>query len=199
MLFPKTAGQCKYALALQGPKPIVIATGPAGTGKTVLACAHALEHRKKIVLCRPLVSVDGEEIGALPGDIDSKLAPWSRPAMSFLEKNLTRQQLDYRVSVEALGHLRGRTFEDTVLICDEMQNASRAQFKMILTRLGHNTKLILTGDLDQSDLPSEENGLAHFLDATSHLRMEYVDFVELDKADIVRHPAIEEVLKVYNA
>lgn len=199
MLFPKTPGQCKYVLALQSPKPVVIATGPAGTGKTVLACAHALAERKKIVLCRPLVSVDGEEIGALPGDIDSKLAPWTRPAMSFLEKNLTRQQLDYRVSVEALGHLRGRTFEDTVLICDEMQNASRAQFKMILTRLGYGTKLILTGDLDQSDLPHDDNGLVHFLNATSHLRMEHVAFVELGKGDIVRHPAIEEILKVYNA
>lgn len=197
MLFPKTPGQCKYALALQGPKPIVIATGPAGTGKTVLACAHALRDRKKIVLCRPLVSVDGEQIGALPGDIDSKLAPWTRPAMSFLEKNLTRQQLDYRVSVEALGHLRGRTFEDTVLICDEMQNASRSQFKMLLTRLGYNTKLILTGDLDQSDLPDEDNGLAHFLHATSHMHLNHVEFVELDRGDIVRHPAIDEVLKVY--
>lgn len=195
--FPQTHGQVKYALAMRGPKPIVIAHGPAGSGKTMAACSYAQEQRKKIILCRPLVSVEGEELGFLPGDIDHKMTPWTKPALSFLETQMTRSQLEYRVQIEPLGFMRGRTYENSVVIADEMQNASVSQFKMLLTRLGYNTKLILTGDVDQSDLCDSDNGLKKFVDENSHLDLRWVQIVALDSGDICRHPAVEEILSLY--
>jgi len=195
--FPQTHGQVKYALAMRGPKPIVIVHGPAGTGKTLAACSYAVQQSKKIVLCRPLVSVDGEELGSLPGDIGSKMAPWTRPAMAFLETQMTRAQLEQRVQIEPLGFMRGRTYENSVVIADEMQNASVSQFKMLLTRLGYDTKLILSGDVAQSDLCDSDNGLKRFVDENSHLDCRWIQIVALDSSDICRHPAVEEILSLY--
>jgi len=201
MNFPKTAGQCNYMLALRSNKPIVIGTGPAGSGKTMLACQIALEHvqkyqRPKIVLTRPIVAAD-EDMGYLPGDMDQKMEPWTKPMFDIFEKYFSYNQIDRFVNIEPLGYMRGRTFNNTLIIADEMQNATPNQMKMLLTRIGYNTKLIITGDLEQSDL-GKDNGLAFLTYKLHGMEYDYIKHVEMDESDIVRHPAVNEVLKVLN-
>ena len=201
MNFPKTPGQCKYMLALRSPKPIIIGTGPAGTGKTMLACQIGIEHineslRGRVILTRPIVSVD-EDMGYLPGDVDQKMNPWARPMFDIFEKHLSNNQMDRCITIEPLGYMRGRTFDNTVIIADEMQNSTPNQMKMLLTRIGTNTKMIVTGDLQQSDL-GKDNGLAFLTYKLHGLDLEYIKHIEMDESDIVRHPAVSEVLKVLN-
>lgn len=201
MDFPKTPGQCKYMLALRSHKPIVVATGPAGSGKTMLACQVGMEHiysafRGKVVLTRPIVAAD-EDMGYLPGDMDKKMEPWTKPMFDIFEKYLSHNQMDRCITIEPLGYMRGRTFNNTVIIADEMQNSTPNQMKMLLTRLGENTKLIVTGDLEQSDL-GEENGLTELIYKMSGMDLQYIEHVEMSDEDIVRHPAVNEVLKVLN-
>lgn len=202
MEFPKTAGQCKYMLALRSPKPIIIGTGPAGTGKTMLACQIAMEHiytspRGRVVLTRPIVAAD-EDMGYLPGDMDKKMEPWTKPMFDIFEKYLSHNQMDRCITIEPLGYMRGRTFSNTVIIADEMQNSTPNQMKMLLTRIGDDTKLIVTGDLQQSDL-GEENGLAYLTDKLYGMKLEYIEHISMTDRDVVRHPAVYEVLKVMNA
>ena len=202
MNFPKTPGQCKYMLALRSPKPIVVGTGPAGSGKTMLACHVALEHvsrfqRPKIVLTRPIVTAD-EDMGYLPGDMDQKMEPWTRPMYDIFEQSMTHTQMDRSITVEPLGYMRGRTFTDTLIIADEMQNSTPNQMKMLLTRIGEGTKLIVTGDLEQSDL-GKDNGLENLIYKMQCQELEYITHVEMGDADIVRHPAVKEILKVLNS
>jgi phosphate starvation-inducible PhoH-like protein len=202
MNFPQTAGQCKYMLALRSPKPIVVGTGPAGTGKTMLACQIGIEHiqtsyRGKVILTRPIVAAD-EDMGYLPGDMDKKMEPWTKPMFDIFEKYLSINQMERCIDIEPLGYMRGRTFDNTVIIADEMQNSTPNQMKMLLTRIGYNTKLIITGDLEQSDL-GEENGLAFLTYKLHGLNYNYIKHVEMGERDIVRHPAVNEVLKVLNA
>jgi phosphate starvation-inducible protein PhoH and related proteins len=199
MNFPKTPGQCKYALALRSPKPIVIGTGPAGSGKTMLACQIALEHvakyqRPKIVLTRPIVAAD-EDMGYLPGDMDQKMEPWTKPMFDIFEQSLSHSQMDRFIQIEPLGYMRGRTFNNTLIIADEMQNSTPNQMKMLLTRVGEGTKLIVTGDLEQSDLGSE-NGLEDLIYRMQCQDLEYITHVEMEDEDIVRHPAVKEVLSI---
>ena len=201
MNFPKTPGQCKYALALRSNKPIVIGTGPAGTGKTMLACQVALEHvtkfqRPKIVLTRPIVAAD-EDMGYLPGDMDQKMEPWTKPMFDIFEQYFSYNQIDRFVKIEPLGYMRGRTFNNTLIFADEMQNATPNQMKMLLTRVGEGTKLIVTGDLEQSDLGSE-NGLEDLIYRMQCRNLEYITHVEMEDEDIVRHPAVKEVLGILN-
>ena len=200
MNFPKTAGQCKYMLALRSPKPIILGTGPAGCGKTMLACQIAMENiggisRGRVVLTRPIVAAD-EDMGYLPGDMDKKMEPWTRPMFDIFEKYLSHNQLERCISIEPLGYMRGRTFENTIIIADEMQNSTQNQMKMLLTRLGENTKLIVTGDLEQSDL-GDTNGLADLIYKMQCIELEYIYHVQLEHDDIVRHPAVKEVMKLY--
>ena len=199
MNFPKTPGQCKYMLALRSPKPIVIGTGPAGSGKTLLACQVALEHvskfqRPNIVLTRPIVTVD-EDMGYLPGDMDQKMEPWTKPMYEIFGQFFNRNQMDRFITVEPLGYMRGRTFNNTLIIADEMQNATPNQLKMLLTRVGEGTKLIITGDLGQSDL-GPENGLRDLVYKMQCQDLEYIRHVEMGDEDIVRHPAVKEVLSI---
>ena len=201
MNFPKTPGQCKYMLALRSPKPIVIGTGPAGSGKTLLACQVALEHvskiqRPNIVLTRPIVTVD-EDMGYLPGDMDQKMEPWTKPMYEIFGQFFNRNQMDRFITVEPLGYMRGRTFNNTLIIADEMQNATPNQVKMLLTRVGEGTKLIITGDLEQSDL-GPENGLGDLVYKMQCQDLEYIRHVEMGDEDIVRHPAVKEVLRILN-
>src|SRR5210317_823464 len=201
MNFPQTAGQCQYMLALRSPKPIVIGTGPAGTGKTMLACQVGIDHiqesfRGKVILTRPIVAAD-EDMGYLPGDMDKKMEPWTKPMFDIFEKYLTHNQMDRSITIEPLGYMRGRTFNNTIIIADEMQNSTPNQMKMLLTRIGENTKLIVTGDLEQSDL-GEDNGLAELIYKMYGMDLQYIEHVEMNDDDIVRHPAVNEILKVLN-
>ena len=201
MNFPKTPGQCKYMLALRSSKPITIGTGPAGSGKTMLACQVAIEYihkypRGKVILTRPIVAAD-EDMGYLPGDIDQKMEPWARPMYDIFERYMTHNQMDRSVIIEPLGYMRGRTFTNTLIIADEMQNATPNQMKMLLTRIGTGTKLVVTGDLEQSDL-GKDNGLAELIYRMDGMALDYMQHVNMQDDDIVRHPAVNEALKVLN-
>lgn len=200
-IFPKTPGQCKYMIALRSNKPIIIGTGPAGTGKTSLACQIAIEHvqscvRGKVILTRPIVAAD-EDMGYLPGDMNQKMEPWTKPMYDIFEKHLSQNLMERSINIEPLGFMRGRTFENTVIIADEMQNSTPNQMKMLLTRIGENTKLIVTGDLNQSDL-GNDNGLALLTYKLQGIECKYIEHIKMEETDIVRHPAVREVLKVLN-
>ena len=200
MQFPKTPGQCTYLRALQTVKPITIATGPAGSGKTILACQEAsihLAHRRydRIICTRPVVAAD-EDLGYLPGDMGSKMEPWAIPMLEFIEKYLTHNQVQSRVHIEPLGFMRGRTFDNTFVIADEMQNSTPNQMKMLLTRLGENSKMVVLGDLQQSDL-QVRNGLEDIIDRIDCVEMDHVEYVDMSEDDVLRHPAVSEILTVY--
>ena len=199
MNFPKTAGQCKYVLALRSSKPIIIGTGPAGTGKTMLACNIATEHilkhpRARVVLTRPIVAAD-EDMGYLPGDMDQKMEPWTRPMYDIFEQSMTHNQMDRCISIEPLGYMRGRTFHHTLIIADEMQNSTPNQMKLLLTRMGEGTKIVVTGDLEQSDLEGD-NGLENLVYKMQCMELDYIQHVEMEDDDIIRHPAVKEVLGI---
>ena len=199
MNFPKTSGQCKYMLALKSSKPIIIGTGPAGSGKTMLACQIATEHiskhpRARVVLTRPIVAAD-EDMGYLPGDMDQKMEPWTRPMYDIFEQSMTHNQMDRCISIEPLGYMRGRTFHHTLIIADEMQNSTPNQMKLLLTRIGEGTKIIVTGDLEQSDLEGD-NGLENLVYKMQCMELDYIQHVEMGDDDIVRHPAVKEVLGI---
>ena len=199
MNFPKTSGQCKYMLALRSSKPIIIGTGPAGSGKTMLACQIATEHiskhpRARVVLTRPIVAAD-EDMGYLPGDMDQKMEPWTRPMYDIFEQSMTHNQMDRCISIEPLGYMRGRTFHHTLIIADEMQNSTPNQMKLLLTRIGEGTKIIVTGDLEQSDLEGN-NGLENLVYKMQCTELDYIQHVEMGDDDIVRHPAVKEVLGI---
>ncbi len=200
MQFPKTHGQCTYLRSIQSIKPITIATGPAGSGKTLLACQEAciqLSKRRydRIIFTRPVVAAD-EDLGYLPGDMGSKMEPWAMPMVEFVEKYLTHNQVQSRVDIEPLGFMRGRTFNNVFLIADEMQNSTPKQMKMLLTRLGENSKMVIIGDMDQSDLMCK-NGLEDITDIIDHSAMEYINYVDMSQEDVIRHDAVSEVLTLY--
>ena len=199
MNFPKTSGQCKYMLALKSSKPIIIGTGPAGSGKTMLACQIATEHiskhpRARVVLTRPIVAAD-EDMGYLPGDMDQKMEPWTRPMYDIFEQSMTHNQMDRCISIEPLGYMRGRTFHHTLIIADEMQNSTPNQMKLLLTRIGEGTKIIVTGDLEQSDLEGD-NGLENLVYKMQCTELDYIQHLEMGDDDIIRHPAVKEVLGI---
>jgi|TARA_B110001450_G_scaffold88123_1_gene83820 phosphate starvation-inducible PhoH-like protein len=200
MNFPKTPGQCEYLRVIQSPKPIIIATGPAGSGKTMFGCQVAAEKLankecKRLILTRPIVAAD-EDMGYLPGEMERKMEPWIRPMMDVFENYLTRNQLEKHVCIEPLGFMRGRTFNDSFIIADEMQNSTPNQMKMLLTRLGDNSKMIVMGDLKQSDLGAK-NGLSDIVKRIKGLDLKYIEHVIMDDEDILRHPAVAEILKLY--
>ena len=200
-IIPKTPGQSRYMSVLQSDKPIIIATGPAGSGKTMFACQVASEKIKtreysKLILTRPIVAAD-EDMGYLPGEVERKMEPWTKPTIEIFEKYLTRGEMNARVSIEPLGFMRGRTFDNSYIIADEMQNSTVNQMKMLLTRIGENTKIIVTGDVEQSDLGLEDNGLYDLLHRIGDDELEYSERVKMTNDDIVRHPAINELLQYY--
>lgn len=200
MNVPQTPGQFEYLKVIKSSKPIVIATGPAGSGKTMFACQVAAERLverqcTRLILTRPIVAAD-EDMGYLPGEMERKMEPWIRPMMDVFEAHLTRNQLENCVRIEPLGFMRGRTFNDSFIIADEMQNSTPNQMKMLLTRLGENSKMIVMGDLKQSDL-HRENGLKDLVNRMEGKEFEYIDHVLMHDEDILRHPAVAEVLKIY--
>ena len=208
-LLPKTLNQETYVNLLTDPSKIIIfATGPAGTGKTMLAMLAGIRALKegvitKIVLTRPAVGVDDEKHGFLPGDLNQKMEPWTRPLFDVLAEYYDRKEIarmldEQIIEISPLAFMRGRTFKNAWIIADEMQNATPNQMKMLLTRLGEGSKMVVTGDTRQADRSDPDNGLLDFkalVESYSHCR--YVDGVELTGKDIQRHPAVIEVLKIY--
>jgi phosphate starvation-inducible PhoH-like protein len=166
----------------------------------MFACQIAAEQLRekqvrKLILTRPIVAAD-EDMGYLPGEMERKMEPWTRPMMDVFENYLTRNQLEQHVRIEPLGFMRGRTFNDAFIIADEMQNSTPNQMKMLLTRLGDNSKMIVTGDLKQSDL-GPKNGLADLVKRIKGLELDYIEHVIMNEDDILRHPAVAEILKLY--
>ena len=186
---------------------IVFATGPAGTGKTfipTLAGIKLLMSNKidKFVVTRPAVSVD-EQHGFLPGTLQEKMAPWTRPIMDCFEEYYSPDQIDFmlndnKIEVAPLAYMRGPTFKNYYIIADEMQNATDNQMKMLLTRIGNNSKLIVTGDLAQHERGYESNGLKCFIERLTKLGSDRIKVVQFGHEDIERHPVVTEVLRLYN-
>jgi len=206
-IYPKNLNQESYLLKLNDPKKMIIfAIGPAGTGKTMLAVQWAIDQLKygdatKIIVTRPAVSVD-EEHGFLPGDLNEKMAPWTRPIFDVFAENYNAKEIEAMVAegvieTSPLAYMRGRTFKNAVVIADEMQNTTPSQMKMLLTRLGTNSKMVVTGDLQQADRPNN-NGLLEFLKLYDNFNSHrYVDLCEFDVGDVERHEAVKEILAIY--
>jgi len=206
-IIPKNLRQEDYVDLLDNEnKNIVMAMGPAGTGKTllaVLAAIRALKTREceKIVVTRPAVSVD-EQHGFLPGTLVEKMAPWTRPIFDVFEEYWSPQQIegmieDGVIEIAPLAYMRGRTFKNAWILADEMQNATPSQMKMLLTRLGTNSRIVVTGDLNQHDRGYENNGLKDFINLLQKKNSDLIGVVEFYKQDVERHPAVTEVLSIY--
>lgn len=204
---PKNSSQEYYNSQLKHKnKKIVVATGPAGTGKTLFATEWGIRNfllgvYEKLIFTRPSVSVD-EDLGYLPGTLEDKMAPWIRPIYDILHMFITPREVvtlmeDKLIEIAPLGYMRGRTFKNCWIVADEMQNSTVAQMKMLMTRLGENSRLIVTGDLDQYDRPSHDNGLEDFLDKFKGKRSSSITSIEFQKDDIQREEVVKEVLEIY--
>ena len=207
VIVPRNLSQEYYLELLKNPKKyIVFAIGPAGTGKTMLGVQMAIKLYKegsisKIIITRPAVSVD-EDHGFLPGTLNQKMEPWTRPIMDVFEdyyhpKEIAEMLEDGVIEISPLAYMRGRTFKNAFVIADEMQNATPSQMKMLLTRLGDGSRMVVTGDLNQADRP-QENGLLEFCNLYGQggdYRM--IAIAEFATRDVERHPVVKEVLKIY--
>jgi phosphate starvation-inducible protein PhoH and related proteins len=203
---PKTAGQAEY-LRLIADNDIVIGIGPAGTGKTYLAVAAAVDaltrkRVRRIVLARPAVEA-GESLGFLPGDMQAKVDPYLRPLYDALEDMMPLERMQRAletrtIEIAPLAYMRGRTLADAFVILDEAQNATNAQMKMFLTRLGVNSKAVITGDRTQIDLPRrEESGLIQVERILPGI--DGIGFHYLDETDVIRHRLVRDIIKAYAA
>ena len=186
-------------------KDITIVTGPAGSGKTFLAVVYACNMLKKglvrkIIITRPVVEA-GESLGFLPGDLKEKVDPYLRPIYDSFEaifgpENVTRMMERGIIEVAPLAYMRGRTLNDAIVILDEAQNTTNMQIKMFLTRLGFNSKMIITGDITQVDLPfSKPSGLLQAIELVKGI--DEIAVVEMSKKDIVRHPVVQKIIEAY--
>jgi phosphate starvation-inducible PhoH-like protein len=199
---PKTAGQKRYVEAIR-THDVTFGLGPAGTGKTYLAIAKAVEALEggrcsRIVLSRPAVEA-GESLGFLPGDLQEKLAPYLRPLYDALTERLGTKRLkallaDGVIEIAPVAYMRGRTLSDCYVVIDEAQNCTYIQLKMLLTRLGWRSTMVLTGDPDQTDLLKGMSGLGDIADRLE--RVAEIAVVRLGEADIVRHPLVAGMLTV---
>jgi phosphate starvation-inducible PhoH-like protein len=203
---PKTSGQAAYLQAIVD-NDIVVGIGPAGTGKTYLAVAAAVDaltrkRVRRIVLARPAVEA-GESLGFLPGDMQAKVDPYLRPLYDALEDMMPAERvqkaLETRViEIAPLAYMRGRTLADAFVILDEAQNATNLQMKMFLTRLGVNSRAVITGDKTQIDLPKrEESGLTQIERILTGI--EGIAFHYLDEADVIRHRLVRDIVRAYAA
>lgn len=204
---PKNGMQRDYHHLLnQKTKKIVVATGPAGTGKTLFATETGVKYFlmgnfDKLIFTRPSVSVD-EDLGYLPGTLEEKMAPWVRPIYDILHNFITPKEVtalieEKTIEISPLGYMRGRTFKNCWIVADEMQNSTVSQMKMLMTRLGENSRLVITGDLDQHDRHNEQNGLEDFLNKFKGKRSCSISSVEFDNSDIQRESVVKEVLEIY--
>ena len=208
-LVPKSINQEKYILALLNPNTdIVVSAGPAGTGKTYLAMQAAIKAMRagecdRIILTRPAIGVEDEKHGFLPGDINQKMEPWTRPLLDVLREYYTAAEIAHMleeqiVEIAPLAFCRGRNFKHSYVILDEAQNATPGQLKMIMTRIGVGSKIVITGDVEQADRKTADNGL---LDLQNRLRKGVIPGLQLcnfELKDVQRHKIIEHVLNLYS-
>ncbi len=201
---PKTVGQKKYCDAIR-THDIVFGIGPAGTGKTYLAVAMALAALRdgkvsRIILTRPAVEA-GEALGFLPGDLLEKITPYLRPLHDALHDMLPAEEIQKHVEravieIAPLAYMRGRTLNNAFIILDEAQNATTEQMLMFLTRLGHGSKAVITGDETQTDLPAHKH--SGLIEAHRALKnVEGIAVIEFDKRDVVRHPLVQRIIAAY--
>lgn len=206
-LLPRNIAQEEYVDCLMdASKHVVFAMGPAGCGKTLLATQFAIHGMQnglfdKIIVTRPAVSVD-EQHGFLPGSLVEKMAPWVLPIMDVFKEHYSPMQiekmvLDETIEIAPLAYMRGRTFKNSIILFDEAQNATPSQMKMVLTRLGDNSRMIITGDLRQHDRGFEENGLKDFVERLERRGSEGIAVCEFEAGDVERHPIIEDILSIY--
>jgi phosphate starvation-inducible PhoH-like protein len=210
---PRTKNQELYINYLQDPQiKILCVVGPAGTGKTFMACHQAISLLKsnvigKIIITRPVVPVE-EDIGFLPGNLVKKMDPWTRPIIDVFEEKFSRQEIDNLIKnnvieISPLAYMRGRTFKDAFIIADEMQNSSPNQMLMLTTRIGENSKMVITGDLKQRDKKFEKSGLQDFTqrfkEKFSHKRVNEtgIQVLQLNGSDVQRSKVVSQILEMY--
>lgn len=205
-ILPRNRNQESYVLKLlDESKDIVFGIGPAGTGKTLLAVQVAVKLFRegkidKIIVTRPAVSVD-ENLGFLPGTLEDKMAPWTRPIFDVLREYFNAREIEGMIEegiieIAPLAYMRGRTFKNSFILADEMQNATPNQMKMLLTRLGQGSQMAVTGDLAQADR-LKDNGLINFINLLTESKATHIDIVNFGQGDIERHEAVKEVLRIY--
>lgn len=201
---PKTLGQKKYVDAIK-KNSIVFGVGPAGTGKTYLAVAlavYALKNKEidKIILTRPAVEA-GEKLGFLPGDLSEKVDPYLRPLFDALQEMMGQEAYQRHIErgsieIAPLAYMRGRTLSNSFIILDEAQNTTREQMKMFLTRMGENSRIVVTGDITQIDLPHNvTSGMADAIDVLKDV--EGIEIVRLTAKDVVRHELVTKIIQAY--
>jgi phosphate starvation-inducible PhoH-like protein len=209
---PKTANQQTYVKHLNNPDTsIVLGIGPAGCGKTLFACITALDQLKrgnieKIVLTRPIVPVEDEEIGFLPGNLINKMDPWTRPIFDIILEHYQQHELTMMlknnvIEVSPLAFMRGRTFKNAFIIADEMQNSTPNQMLMLTTRIGTNSKMVVTGDLKQSDRTKGDNGLRDLmykLRQPDNQLLDEIKMVEMQYEDVERSQIVKTMLQLYS-
>ena len=205
-VLPKTVGQSKYVAAITG-HDVTLGVGPAGTGKTYLAMAKAVSALAKgevnrIILTRPAVEA-GEALGFLPGDLREKLSPYLRPLHDALMDMMPAEEIERHmeretIEIAPLAYMRGRTLNNAFVILDEAQNSTSEQMFMFLTRLGFNSKAVITGDATQVDLPSsKQSGLVEAMDILRET--DGIAVVEFSRKDVVRHPLVQKIIEAYEA
>lgn len=206
MISPKNLAQRRYIDLLTSSTPVIIGTGPAGTGKTLLACqsgskALAMGRVERLILTRPAVSVD-EQHGYLPGNLNDKMEPWTRPMFDALRRYLPAKKVseyiyDQKIEIAPLAYMRGRTFDNAWIIGDEMQNSTPSQMKMLLTRIGEGSKMVVVGDLAQHERGFEANGLSDLVARLKTLDSASVEHVMFTEDDVVRAEVVKEILRLY--
>jgi phosphate starvation-inducible PhoH-like protein len=210
---PKTFNQKKYVEYLNSNNNnLLIVDGPAGSGKTLFGCLKAIDSLKKkdvnkIILTRPVVSVE-EDIGFLPGNIVTKMDPWTKPIFDIFLEYYSQNDINNMINkgiieISPLAYMRGRTFKHSFIIADEMQNSSPNQMKMLTTRIGINSRMVITGDINQSDKYST-NGLKDFIEKYNNYikynneeKLNNINFIHLNNSDILRSAIVEKVIKIY--
>lgn len=206
LILPRNLSQENYVLNLANPnKRIVVAVGPAGTGKTLLAVLQAIKEFKegkvnKIIITRPTVAVANEQLGFLPGNLNQKMEPWTKPIFDIFEEYYNPKQImdmvaNNVIEVCPLAMMRGRTFKDAIIISDETQNTTPEQLLMLLTRMGEGSRTFVTGDIRQSDIRSN-NGLNDFLEKVGN-GTKTIGVCRFAKKDIERDPIVSEILNIY--
>lgn len=207
-LIPKSINQERYILSLLDPQThIVVVCGPAGTGKTYLAmqaALRALQNREieRIILSRPAVGVEDERHGFLPGDINQKMEPWVKPLLDVVREYYSVADIEHMlaeqiIEIAPLAYCRGRNFKNSWVILDEAQNATPGQIKMMLTRIGAGSKIVVGGDIEQGDRKSKDNGLLDIVNRLEEQPVPGLSVCGFELKDVQRHHIIEHILKLY--